>query len=163
MNTCKYCGQLLKAIGTKENIPYFSCSFCEMEFSVEETCIDRQRISVIPALLEDSNIYQTTQQFLERDTITLYHVLKEIRSFWYNLKTLLESAKKQMAGDAVLESAITNMTEEYKLLTKKKFVVENIILERTGFFPEKLTEEFLDSVINQALIASSKKMTVYLK
>ena len=163
MNTCKYCGQKLKAIGTKESIPFYFCSFCEMEFSVDETCVDRKRISVIPEILEDSNIYQTTQQFLERDTITLYHVLKEIRSFWYNLKTLLESAKKQMAGDAALEISVSEMTKEYGVLTKKKFVVENIILERTGFFPEKLTEEFLDSVINQALIARNKKMTVYLR
>ena len=163
MNTCKYCGQKLKSIGVRGTVPFYECSFCDLEFPVHETCVDRQRLSVIPECLEHSNIYQTTQQFLQRDTITLYHVLKEIRSFWFNLKTLLEKAKKQINGDKTLENAVEDMMTEYRVLTKKKFVVENIILERTGFVPEKLTEAFLDSVINQGLIASSKKMTVYIK
>jgi hypothetical protein len=163
MNTCKYCGQKLRSIGARDNVPYYACSFCEMEFAVQETCVDRKRLAVIPEYLDHSNIYQTTQQFLERDTITLYHVLKEIRSFWYNLKTLLEKAKKQLNGDVTLKNALEDMMNEYRVLTKKKFVVENIILERTGFLPEKLTEAFLESVLNQGLIASSKKMTVYIQ
>lgn len=161
MNTCKYCGQRLKTNNSIEDLPFY-CSFCDMKFTAKEVCLDRQRITVIPECLEHTAIYQTTQQFLERDTITLYHVLKEIRSMWYDLKILLEKIKKQINGDKKLSEQLNDMLQEFRLLTKKKFVVENIILERTGFLPERITELFLDQVLSQSLAASSKKMYVYI-
>jgi hypothetical protein len=169
MITCKYCGQELQFVGETDQIQYFNCTFCDMIFPLSETSVDRKRKMSVPEYIDDMAIYQSTKDYLKRDTITLYHVLKEIRKHWYSIKTLLEKMKihyeeghlpKPKEED---QEVVKNLKKEFIDITKKKFVVENIILERTGFLPEKITEEFLSNIIEQGYIASSKPMFIYIK
>lgn len=173
MVTCKYCGQELQFLGARDNETYFNCTFCDLVFPLSETSVDRKRKKSVPEYLESHSIYQSTSQFLERDTITLYHVLQEIRAFWYSNKKLLENLKVQYSENALPNPASSDdediddlrkqLKHEFIILTKKKFVVENIILERTGFLPDKITDDFLGSIIDQGREASKKPMYVYIK
>lgn len=172
MVTCKFCGQELKFLGEKENEHYFECTFCVMTFLLSETSSNRKRICSVPEYINTLSFYSTTQEFLECDTINLYHTLKEIRAFWFSLKSLLEGAKVNLREGQLpdihdkksqLDQQLKELIKEYIIITKKKFVIENILLERTGFLPEKLTEEFLNGIYTAGKIASDKPMYAYIK
>lgn len=169
MITCKYCGTELQFVGEKECDMFFSCTHCDIVFPLADTSVDRKRKMSVPEYLNVNGIYQSTKQLLECDTFTLYYILKDIRSFWYNIKQLLEKMKIYYKDNELpqtesnMDDSLKDMKEEFKLLTKQKFVVENILLERTGFFPEKITQEFLDSIEVQGINASGKPMYIYIK
>lgn len=162
MITCKYCGQKLKKLDDRKNVQFFHCSFCEMDFPVEDTCIDRKRKASELQCHEFTDIYLSTADFLERDTYTLYHALKDIRRFWYDIKTLLENIKSSLISqdDKVIFNEVKS---EFIVLTKKRFVVESILFERTGFIPDKITEEFLNTLYQQAENSNKKSMFIYIK
>jgi hypothetical protein len=174
--TCKYCGQELKFLGEHQDKIYYSCSFCEMNFELKDTSSDRKRKMSVPEVYDENFYTLTTRDFIQCDTITLYHYLKDIRAYWYSQKTILEGLKKMMnKGTSQYDSVNLNkpnkvdnnmlkeLKNNYIQLTKKKFVVENIILERTGFLPEKITEDFLSEMIEQGRKASNRPMFVYIK
>jgi len=169
MITCKFCGTELQFVGEKEKETFFNCTHCDIVFPLADTSVDRKRKLSIPEYLVDADIYLPTKKLLERDTVTLYHILKETRSFWFNIKKLLESMKVHYKDNEIPQSDegisddLKSLKDEFKLLTKQKFVVENILLERTGFFPEKLTQEFLNDIEVQGVTASSKPMYIYIK
>lgn len=169
MISCRYCGTELQFVGEMEKEFFFNCTHCVIVFPLAATSVDRKRKMSVPEYLVDIDIYQSTKQLLERDTYTLYHILKATRSFWFDIKKLLESMKVYYKENEVpqaevgVEDDLKSMKEEFKLLTKQKFVVENILLERTGFFPEKITQEFLNTIDSQGLAASSKPMYIYIK
>lgn len=172
MITCKYCGQELKFIGEVEQEHYFDCSFCEMTFPLSETSAGRKRKMSVPEYIDTLSHYATTEEILECNTITLYYTLKDIRAFWYYLKTMLEKSKVVLAdnqlpkaneGEAGMDQVIQDLLKEFRTISKKKFVIENVILERTGFLPEKITEEFLSDIYDQGKTASQKPMYVYIK
>ncbi|QII26930.1 hypothetical protein G3M81_22840 [Bacillus paralicheniformis] len=170
MITCKYCGQELKFVGEYEDLPYFNCSFCEIIFSLDETGVDRKRKMSVPNYYDDS-YYVPTRELLKRDTISLYHVLKDVRKAWYDVKTALENLKVyQKEQESSLpkpqesdNDLIKNLKREFIDLSKRRFSIENIILERTGYLPEKITEEFLNEIVEKGRKASNQPMFVYIK
>lgn len=172
MVTCKFCGQELQFIGENHGEHHFNCTFCDMTFLLEETSAGRKRKMSVPESIETLNFYSSTKEFLECDTINLYYTLKDIREFWYHLKSLLETAKVKLKDGELVQNANTDsgmdevvkeLMKEYTVITKKKFVVENILLDRTGFLPEKLTEDFLSEIYEAGQMASKKAMYVYIK
>lgn len=172
MITCKYCGQQLQFIGERVEEFYFDCTFCEMTFTLYETSAERKRKMSVPEYINIISTYATTKDFLACDTITLYYTLKDVRGFWYHLKSLLENSKIHITenqipqsndSDMEMDEVIRELKKEYMIITKKKFVIENIILERTGFLQNKITEDFLNDIYEQGKEASQKPMYVYIK
>lgn len=168
MITCKYCGQELRFVGEKNNEHYFNCSFCEIIFPLSETSVDRKRKMSVPEYYDES-FYVPTKKLLERDTISLYHLLKDIRATWYSIKSLLEKLKAMDSENSlpkpseVDDDTVKNLKREFIDLSKRKFAIENIILERTGYLPPKITEDFLSQIVEQGREASNKPMFVYIK
>ncbi len=168
MITCKYCGQELRFVGEKDNEHYFNCSFCEIIFPLSETSVDRKRKMSVPEYYDES-FYVPTKKLLERDTISLYHLLKDVRATWYSIKSLLEKLKAMDSENSlpkpseVDDDTVKNLKREFIDLSKRKFAIENIILERTGYLPAKITEDFLSQIVEQGREASNKPMFVYIK
>ncbi|MEH7460108.1 hypothetical protein V7183_23780 [Bacillus sp. JJ1127] len=42
-----------------------------------------------------------------------------------------------------------NQGKDYEYWTRRKFVIENILLERQGYFPEKITDKVLEFMADQ--------------
>ncbi|MEK5105022.1 hypothetical protein MKX83_24075 [Cytobacillus sp. FSL M8-0252] len=167
MITCKYCGQEVKFIGESDNLCYFDCTFCELIFPLDETSVDRKRKLSVPKYY-DYTYYVPTKHLLERDTITLYHLLKDVRESWYSIKKALENLKL-IEDENILskpkddeDDLIKQLKREFIDLSKRRYIIENILLERTGYFPPKITQEFLNNIIEQGRIASNKPMFVYI-
>lgn len=166
MITCKYCGQELIFLGQRDDDHFFHCDFCDLVFPLIETSVNRKRKMSVPEYIDDSNFYAPVKVLLEKDTITLLHILKELRSFWFQIKTVLEKTKNLYSDNELPNLDTENHYEvkkSYIDLTKRKFIIENILLERIGFLPEKITEEFLNSICHLGEEASSKPMYVYIK
>lgn len=142
MITCKYCGTELS-----EGL---HCSFCEITFAPEEVSIDGQRVSamieVIPFEKEEL-LAATTEILLRSKTLELYYYLKLARKF------------KNEAFKIKDEASV-------RFYLKKSMVIENILREREGDFPARLTDKYLktrrDQVINfEKELAARKQWTMY--
>lgn len=162
MITCKYCGTELKA--DKDNAELFNCSYCDMSFEIQETSKDRKRISPIPELY-DLSYYKPTKELLEESPVILFHILAECRKDWYQNFSLMKKLKSLDPEEVneELNSNIKALYNEYIKITKQKFIIENILLEKAGFVPEKLTEEFLNSLLQQGQSIAAKPMYIYVK
>lgn len=167
MQTCKYCGTELEFLGRYEFQNQFHCDFCDLVFAEADTCCDRKRKKYKPIAI-DSFITLTVQQMLVTDTITLFHSLKETRSYWFQIKSVLEGlSKKEKEGlfknDPEAAATLKDLKNEFMQTTKQKFALENIILERTGFIPQKITEEFLINITIEGQDFDEKPMYIYIK
>lgn len=162
MNTCKYCGTELK-----EKDSLYHCSYCDLSFEIQETCLDRKRMKPIPELY-DFNYYKSTKDLLEENTVVLFHMLSECRKDWYTNFSLLSQLKnaepsedkEEEESNKILYKQLYN---EYIQLTKQKFIIENILLEKAGYVPEKITKEFLGSLVEQSKAFAEKPMYIYIK
>lgn len=166
MKTCKYCATELEYIGRLENENQFFCTFCDLAFPEYETCLDRKRKKFKPQYVDENNISLTVKEMLEMDTINLFYALRATNKFWYSVKGGLEFFKKgiKLQKFSPAEAAAFNeMKNEYNQITKQKFALENIILERTGFLPEKITDEFLLNLVNTGAQFDEKPMYIYIK
>lgn len=166
MNTCKYCGTQVKKLINNSSTSTFKCYHCDITFEEHDLCKDRKRKNSVPVSY-DKNYYRSTKELLSCRTIELFHLLKECRKDWYDTFKLLNSIygldENQMPDQSELDEVTKPLYHEYVLLTKKKFTIENILLEKAGFIPEKLTDEFLSEIIDQGEKASSKPMYIYIK
>lgn len=166
MVTCRYCGSNLDLIGSYKSNVYFYCDFCNMNFKSDEVCEDRKRKTSVPSSY-DSNYYQPTTILLKYNTIELFHMLKDCRKDWYSVNQVLEQLKvinadpEQRNKDS--QASYDSLFKEYEQLTKQKFVIENILLEKAGFIPDKLTDEFLGQLVEYGNQASRKPMYIYIK
>lgn len=166
MKTCKYCGTKLNFIGEYKDQYHFHCSYCDMTFNESETCENRKRKKAVPSYYEE-NYYRSTKELLEIDTISLFYLLRECRKDWYNTYSLLSKMmnleENEIPNQEAIDAAVKPLYSEYISLTKQKFIIENILIERTGFLPEKITEEFLNNLVIQGKSAEVKPMYIYIK
>lgn len=168
MVTCKYCGTKLSFVGAYKTNTYFHCDFCEMNFTEDQVCENKKRKVSVPEYYND-NYYKSTPELLKCNTIELFHVLRDCRKDWYAIYKLLKDLKRlnnnpDKKTKKTKESVETynSLFKDYEDLTKRKFVIENIILEKAGYLPEKLTEEFLHDLVEQGRNSSSKPMHIYI-
>ncbi|MEB6550217.1 hypothetical protein MXL46_14065 [Heyndrickxia sporothermodurans] len=167
MKTCKYCGTTLNFIGEYNNNIHFHCPYCDITFEIDQTCENRKRKPAIPESYANYGYYKNTKELLKENTISLFHLLKDCRRDWYSVFTLLSQSmnvkENEFPNEVDLEKYIQPLYEEYVLLTKQKFIIENILLEKAGFIPEKITEEFLSTIISDGKKLSGKPMYIYIK
>lgn len=165
MITCKYCGTELDYIGEYQNEMYFYCPYCDLSFEKGETCQDRQRKQAVPDFY-DKGYYRPTKELLKCNTIVLFHLLRDCRKDWYELysflRKLINIKDNEIPNENEVEKAFLPLYHEYIQLTKQKFVIENILLEKVGFIPEKITDSFLSDLIEKGKKASYKPMYIYI-
>lgn len=166
MKTCKYCGSFLYFIGEFENTIHFHCNYCDLTFNIEETCENKKRKNLVPEDYE-INFYKTTKELLQLNTIKLFYLLKVCRASWYetlqriNFLTQEESLNSLTKED--IEQLIKPYYIEYEKITKQKFIIENILCEKAGFVPEKITDDFLSSIVEEGKKTVLKPMNIYVK
>lgn len=166
MITCKYCGSELNFIGEYKDKIYFGCDYCDLTFEKEETCNNRQRKQAVPNYYLQG-YYKSTKELLKYNTINLFHLLRDCRKDWYDVFSLLKKVinikENEVPDQKNIDNAFLPLYNEYVTLTKQKFIIENILLEKAGFIPEKITEKFLSEIIEQGRVASKKSMYIYIK
>lgn len=162
--TCPYCGVELKS----ENGAYYCC-FCEMSITTEDAQENGQR-KQIPFLLSNvtiSDAEENTIQLMQRSTndlIVMLRLVRQKRANFYNYLRVLNKANEEKR-DFQEHAAISG--KDYEYWTRKAWVLENILRDRTGVFPEKITDDYLlslymraDKINGKSMIIRAKKQTI---
>jgi hypothetical protein len=160
--TCSYCGTELHATGIS-----VVCSFCKARYSdIKNASIDFQRSTKhsIKGYVTSEDVERPVEELEEYHTLDLLLSLRFARaerSQAYYLVRLYNKALDEMPEDAeniniVAEQAI----EMYTNWTRRAWIIENILTDRMGYFPERISDEMLEKVKVNSEKAFSKPMKI---
>lgn len=143
--TCPYCGTFLDKQGK-----HYSCSFCVMALRQDEVQTGHQRLPVrrLTTVL-DVHLSKTTPELMKLSTFELLGLLKLARKERREMYELLQTFRQINAADKK-----AGMKEEeqfsgscYQAITRKVFVLENLLRQRLGYVPRQVTAEALDTYL----------------
>lgn len=161
--TCSYCGTVL-GTGPDENTGKAFCGFCEMDVkpSVNGERINRQSPIYLSADMKNDPMmleleHLPTRELMEHHTLTLLQVLKYMREERRSMFESMTFFKKGASEDPQLSELARDRAEMYELITRKCYAVENIIKDRMGYIPKKITNELLLSYQNRCLDPDNMK------
>ncbi|MBG9667189.1 hypothetical protein ABE21_15160, partial [Bacillus thuringiensis] len=100
------------------------------------------------SLLRKNNV------FLYLGVVEILKLMGMYREAYYGLQLLNKASKTEKK----LQVTANETGGDYEYYTRKAWVIENILLERQGFFPEKITARVLQYMEEQ--IQKSKKKTM---
>ncbi|MED4456147.1 hypothetical protein [Metabacillus fastidiosus] len=139
--TCPYCGSNLEKMKDK-----YYCSFCVMTLAAASVKENRERLEVkINDFTLTAYTDKTTPELMVLSTFELLYLLKEIRQERGSMYSHMNTFRK--AGEETETEEFKQIEEEtgkqYMHLTKKAFVVENILRKRLDYVPDRITENSL--------------------
>ncbi|MFJ5671871.1 hypothetical protein ACIQAS_09565 [Bacillus safensis] len=130
-NTCPYCGTNLKM-----ETDFFFCDFCDMNLSLDQIQKDGERIQIINREINSDDLNRTTPELMTFSTWELILLLKEARkkrTFFFDPHTRKDTQKGE------------DKSLQFKLSTKKMYVIENILKVRLGYIPANLNQSFINN------------------
>lgn len=163
-----------------------NCPFCSSELKVNNGCLapkcdfcgadlrDRNlgRLRLVSAEGERYTFQKMKTNIFEEHAKQSVGILKTYHTFdlYILLREVRETRELVYTGYEVFVKAAEVETEyeelakkEYKSFndwTKRMYVIENILLERQGYFPSKVTDKVLQYMWNQMKSSKRSKMKV---
>lgn len=140
-NTCSYCGSSLGG-GVTTMIDKVYCGFCEIfvEPSVNGERLERYEKT---EFIGYDQIRMPTSALLDMHTKSLLELLKFIREERRSYFETMRIMKKSASFDKSITPVEKESSEMYEFMTKKCFVVENILRDRMGYIPKKVTDNLI--------------------
>ncbi|PLT29804.1 hypothetical protein [Peribacillus deserti] len=157
MKTCPYCGSEIN----QPLAPYY-CSFCEMGITEEDIQEKGKRKDFLPEVqptLQD--LSKNTQELIRLSLIELVLLLKlarKERANLYKQRYIFIQAIKQGAEEYREGEQYTFI--EYEKMTRKCFVLENLIRERMGYYPTFITNTFIRKLADRMIASLQKEMVI---
>lgn len=149
MKTCPYCGSELETI---------FCSFCDLEVVPVENGQRGVKFTPQPLVTERA-MNCTTKELLDFHTFDLLQLLKllrEERRKYFDLVRTFKVANAEEFREVEKETG-----DEYEVITRKVWVVENILRERIGYIPQKVTVQLLQTIAQR--IQQDDKKLMFIK
>jgi hypothetical protein len=144
MKTCAYCGSSIEIMDRN----YCYCSFCVMKLKYEDVQENGKRKNFLPDSQPSlSDLNKSTPELMELTTVELLCLLKfarKERTDIYKRRYTFIRAMKEGAEEFFEAEQYT--FSEYEKMTRKCFVLENIIRERIGYSPSKLTDSYIQNL-----------------
>ena len=154
MKTCGYCGT---------NLQEHYCSFCELTLDEKHVLDAHKRVNhVIESTPDGAAIFLSTAELLTFETIELLFLLKYARSYRsevYHLRVISYKAEGN-ENDQALEKIQHQSYEEYEKATRKVWIIENILKDRIGYYPVKVTDDFLQTYLHRIKQSQKKRMVL---
>ncbi len=129
------------------------CSYCKTETQNTETCdfcradLDLKRPKINPNL-DDSATDYTQPQLRELHTFDLMRLLSHIRAerstTYKNMQTVRKAPETSKKGN--YEEINEYGQELYRELTAKKNVIEQILVDRMGYYPQRVDSKLLGTL-----------------
>lgn len=154
MPTCSFCGSTLEVKDTS-----YYCCFCDLELvsdQIQKNGLRRQVSLEQAASLGEAN--QSTKELIQKDSYyltCLLRLVRQERTRIYNYLRIFNRANKQQA-DFVDQAQ--DMGERYEYWTRKMWVIENILRDRAGCFPERITDNYLRDMAENIEKSNCKPM-----
>lgn len=156
MYTCGFCGSTVHV--TESGAAH--CSFCKMDLFPEDIQKYGHRKSVLAAaepLLSDAE--NPTPVLMEFNTFHLIKLLRLVRAERKERYNLMRIILKRIEEQPDLHAAKDAAQDRYEYWSRKVWVIENILRERSSVFPVKISDDYLDTMIKQIEKDNSYKMT----
>lgn len=156
MQTCAYCGSGVEPVGNG-----LYCSFCDMEVYQDDVQENGMRR---PVLAEDTVLLsaaeRSTQEIMEKDSYYLTLLLRLVRNERKRTYNLLRVVNKGAAlQPEKFKAGQDEGGKNYRYWTRKAWIIENILRDRSGYYPAKITDNMLNSIIEQVQQSNQKPMT----
>lgn len=157
MSTCAFCG-------TELDNTY--CSYCEMELESRYILKNGERLGQFKGFSgypDKSLVFSSTKDLIKLETIELLCLLREARSHRaevYKLRKLRHEAEKQEGYTERVEEIDEVSYKEYENATRKVWVIENIIKDRLGYYPKRVTMNFLNMYVERMKESEEKAMVM---
>lgn len=124
----------------------YYCEFCDMRVNSNRVMQNSERVEVrVREFVADHYIHQNTPELMNFSTYELLYLLKfirkERRDMYHYLKTFQRAGEQEDTDQ--FEEIEKETGRNYIYLSKKMFVVENIIRQRLGYVPVRITEPYL--------------------
>jgi hypothetical protein len=158
MKTCPYCGSAVSFF----DLDFGYCAFCEMNIPYDDIQEHGQRKQLLPESQPAlSDLKKTTPELMRLSTVELLFLLKwarEERATIYKQRYTFIRAMKQGADEFAEAEQYT--FKEYERATRKFFVLENLVRERLGYYPVKLTDSYIQHLAVKTEASGQKKMAI---
>ncbi|WP_144481650.1 hypothetical protein [Bacillus pumilus] len=135
--TCPYCGS-----GLHDEKDHYFCDFCVMEISKDQAQMGGHRIHEIHQKVDPSDIKKTTPELMTYSTWSLILLLKEARKIRSSFYKDLSIARSKSRGVRDKERA-DDVAAEYQEITKRMYIIENILKKRLSYVPANLNDSYL--------------------
>jgi hypothetical protein len=156
MKTCGYCGSPVE-----HRASMYYCSFCDMELFREDVQEDGQRKPVsITAGATLAGAKRSTPELMELDSYYLTELLTLVRSQRKQVYNSLRIVNKGAALSPGFGQAQKQGGQNYDYWTRKAWTIENILRERSGFYPAKITDDYLSRMRKQIDKANETPMFI---
>jgi len=139
-----------------------------MELTERYILEDGKRLNnAIDVWPEKRDIFRSTPELLKFETIELLCLLREARDYRtevYQLRILTHKGKEQASQEGSnmgeMQEIDSTSYDEYEKATRKVWIIENIIKDRIGYYPQKVTENFLAMYLERIEKSQKKRMTI---
>ncbi|WP_347553032.1 hypothetical protein ABFG93_22610 (plasmid) [Pseudalkalibacillus hwajinpoensis] len=85
---------------------------------------------------------------------------RSYRSEVYHLRVISYKAEERGESDQTLEGIQHQSYEEYEKATQKVWIIENILKDRIGYYPVKVTDNFLQLYLHRIKQSQKKRMVL---
>jgi hypothetical protein len=158
MKTCPYCGSAVSF----SNLDFGYCAFCEMKILYKDIQENGQRKQLLPESQPTlSDLKKSTPELRRLSTVELLFLLKwarEERATIYKQRYTFIRAMKQVVDEFAEAEQYT--FKEYERATRKCFVLENLVRERLGYYPVKLTDSYIQNLAVKTEESGLKEMVI---
>lgn len=153
-NTCPYCGSRLEGVQVAKDVKIL-CEFCQM-FVIPSANGKRSPRKRLDGVSYD-HVRMSTPELMELHTfdllLLLQFVREEKRKYFANMRVIKIAANDHDEFKEVDDEA----SAEYEMIKRKTFVCENIILDRMGYIPKKITGNLLENYYARCLDSNNLK------
>jgi hypothetical protein len=140
----------------------YYCLFCTMKLKDEDVQENGKRKNLLPASQPSlSDLNKSTPELMCFSTIELLFLLKfarKERADIYKQRYIFIRAMNEGAGE--FKEAVEYTFSEYEKATRKCFVLENLVRERIGYYPAKLTESYIQTLEARVEESAKKDMII---
>lgn len=129
------------------------CSYCKTETQNQDTCdfckadLNRNRPKLNPEL-DESEAEYSQPQLLELHTYDLMLLLRHIRAERTEMYKIMQNVRK--APDEAKSDDYDTLNEygqeNYRALTARKNVIEQILVDRMGYIPQRVDNKLLEAL-----------------
>lgn len=157
MLTCGFCGTEVN-----EN----NCSFCEMELEKRYILKDGKRFAQKDKFLgfpSESEVSKSTKELMEKETIDLVCLLRDarrLRTDVYKLRKIRHDAEKELGFTEQVQDLEEQTYDEYEYATRKVWVIENIIKNRLGYYPQRINDNYINGFVDRIEDSEKKEMRI---
>ena len=156
--TCPYCGSEL----VQQQKDYY-CDFCVMCLTPEQVQRNHERISVrIRDFALEVYLDKTTPELMTFSTFELLSLLKHARaertSLYHYLNVFYKARKHGNTNE--FKETEEESGKDYEKITRKMFVLENIIRQRLGYVPHRITDAYLTRYLEEMKKDKYKPMII---